>query len=1085
MQTYETIPQPRPYPLIGNLLDLRPPNPVQSLMALAGKFGPIYRIKLPGRKVILLSSQALVDEVCDQQRFHKNLSPALRNVRAFTGDGLFTSWTHEPNWRKAHNILLPNFSQQAMQGYFPMMVEMTDQLLDKWQRLNAGDEVNVVDDMTRLTLDTIGLCGFNYRFNSFYREDAHPFVDALLRALTEALRQLSRLPGQGLLMPGVRRQFEADIAYMNTMVDTIIQDRKAGGHQAGVHRDLLGYMLEGVDKQTGEQLDDVNISYQIITFLGAGHETTSGLLSFAIYYLLKNPEIMARAQAEMDRLLGGDRTVMPTYAQVNRFEYVQQILKETLRLWPTAPAFSLAPEEATVLGGKYRIDHDDTLSVLIPMLHRDQSVWGKDVAVFNPERFTSEREAALPANAYKPFGNGVRACIGRQFALQEAALALGLILHRFDLTDHRRYTLEVRESLTIKPANLFIRVQPRPSTTAAGTAAPVVEHARPAAPVPSAAPVTAAASAGQTPLLVLFGSNMGTAEGIAQQVGAAGQGLNFGIQSAPLDEYVNRLPTTGAVLIVTSSYNGTPPDNAVKFCNWLRDSAADAVAEAERLKGVKFAVFGCGHRDWAATYQAVPKLIDSRLQALGAERIHVRGEGDGRDDFDGQFQDWLAALWPAVGQALAVELGPVKAGAASPQYEVETVPDEPAWPYAAAFGARRMTVLENRELQRANSAGVPERSTRHLEIALPEGVTYQAGDYLGVIPRNSPEQVRRAAARFGLSPAARIRLRRPGGEKTHLPVDQPVQVGELLAAFFDLQDTATRAQIAVLAEHNECPPEKARLLALAGSDPESAAHYRAEVLDKHKSLLNLLEEFPAVSLPFPRLLALLPPLRPRYYSISSSPLTSGRQASLTVAVLNGPALSGRGSYAGICSTYLAGLQPGSEIYAFVSNPNSPFRLPADPSVPIILIGPGTGLAPLRGFLQERAALLARGEKVGPSLLFTGCRHPEQDFIYADELRAFEAAGVTRLCSSFSRVPGQPKRYVQNEMEARQDELWSLLQNGASIYICGDARHMAPEVRQAFGRLYRDKTGGNEAAAESWLAGLTASHRYLADVWAAT
>jgi cytochrome P450/NADPH-cytochrome P450 reductase len=216
-----------------------------------------------------------------------------------------------------------------------------------------------------------------------------------------------------------------------------------------------------VDKQTGEGLDDLNIRYQIITFLGVGHETTSGLLSFAIYYLLKNPEVMARAHTEMDRLLGGDRTVMPSYAEVNRFTFVNQILKETLRLWPTAPAFSVAPKDPTTLAGKYRLEKDVSCTVLIPMLHRDPAVWGEDVAVFNPDRFTPEREAALPSNAYKPFGNGVRACIGQQFALQEATLALGLILHRFELFDHRKYSLEVRESLTIKPANLLVRVQAR------------------------------------------------------------------------------------------------------------------------------------------------------------------------------------------------------------------------------------------------------------------------------------------------------------------------------------------------------------------------------------------------------------------------------------------------------------------------------------------------------------------------------------------------------------------------------------------------------------------------------------------------
>src|SRR5258706_10070842 len=246
---------------------------------------------------------------------------------------------------------------------------------------------------------------------------------------------------------------------------------------------------------------------------------------------------MARAHAEMDRLLGGDRTVMPTYAEVNRFTFVNQILKETLRLWPTAPAFSLAPKEPTVLAGKYQLEKGLTCTVLIPMLHRDPAVWGEDVAVFNPDRFTPEREAELPSNAYKPFGNGVRACIGRQFALQEATLALGLILHRFKLFDHRKYSLEVRESLTIKPTNLFVRVQPRPSTTAAGHTATMVELVRPpAAPVP--APLMAAGPAHQTPLLVLFGSNMGTAEGIAQQGGAAAQGLSFAGQAAPLDDFI-------------------------------------------------------------------------------------------------------------------------------------------------------------------------------------------------------------------------------------------------------------------------------------------------------------------------------------------------------------------------------------------------------------------------------------------------------------------------------------------------------------------------------------------------------------------
>src|SRR5690242_9137671 len=172
--------EPIPYPPrkgpLGNLLDLNAETRIQDLMKLARQYGPIFELELPSIRLIVVSDFDLVDELCDDQRFDKLLGPGLQSGRAAAGDGLFTAWTHEPNWHKAHNILLPNFSQQAMQGYMPMMLDIAEQLMEKWARLNPDEPVNVPADMTRLTLDTIALCGFNYRFNSFYREDPHPFV---------------------------------------------------------------------------------------------------------------------------------------------------------------------------------------------------------------------------------------------------------------------------------------------------------------------------------------------------------------------------------------------------------------------------------------------------------------------------------------------------------------------------------------------------------------------------------------------------------------------------------------------------------------------------------------------------------------------------------------------------------------------------------------------------------------------------------------------------------------------------------------------------------------------------------------------
>src|SRR5919202_6532156 len=281
LTTLEPIPQPPGYPVVGNVFDiLGEETPIQGLMKLARQYGEIFRLRTPQGSNIVVSGFDLVDEICDETHFDKFLGPGLRAARSVGGDGLFTSWTQEPNWHKAHNILLPNFSLQEMKGYIPMLPDIAEQLVEKWERLNPEDEIDVPADMTRLTLDTIGLCGFGYRFNSFYREEPHPFVASMVYALSENTAALTRLPVQNRLMVRMNRHLQDSIWYMNSMVDEIIAERKASEDQSD-KRDLLEYMLTGVDKQTGERLDDVNIRYQIITFLIAGHETTSGLLSFA------------------------------------------------------------------------------------------------------------------------------------------------------------------------------------------------------------------------------------------------------------------------------------------------------------------------------------------------------------------------------------------------------------------------------------------------------------------------------------------------------------------------------------------------------------------------------------------------------------------------------------------------------------------------------------------------------------------------------------------------------------------------------------------------------------------------------------
>jgi cytochrome P450/NADPH-cytochrome P450 reductase len=280
--------------------------------------------------------------------------------------------------------------------------------------------------------------------------------------------------------------------------------------------------------------------------------------------------------------------------------------------------------------------------------------------------------------------------------------------------------------------------------------------------------------------------------------------------------------------------------------------------------------------------------------------------------------------------------------------------------------------------------------------------------------------------------------------------------------------------------YTQCPPEKARLNALMDE-----AAFRAEVLAKRLAVIDLLEQAPACTLPFGAFLEMMPPIAPRYYSISSSPLADSSRLSLTVAVVDSAARSGHGRYHGVCSNYLAGLPDGAIVRAYVRDNGSGFRLPADPTIPLIMIGPGTGLAPFRSFLQERAALKAQGKKLGPSMLFFGCRRPDQDQIYADELQLFADEGVTALACAFSRQQPDHKFYVQDSLREHQDAVWKLIEAGAIIYICGDARAMAPAQRVALAEICQAKTGASAEAAENWLQQMTSERRYLTDVWSAT
>lgn len=451
---------PHRLPLAGDVLGLSLRTPVQNSMRVGRELGPIFRRRVFGSEVVLLWGADLVADLSDESRFAKHVGPAIANLRPLAGDGLFTAYNDEPNWRLAHDILAPGFSRDAMAGYHPMMLDVAGRLTARWDELaGEGRTADVPGDMTKMTLETVARAGFGYEFGSFERGRPHPFVTAMVGALTYAQR-LNTVPRPvaRLFKRGAARRNEADRAFLDHTVDAVIRARRSGGGPAG-DGDLLDRMLETAHPVTGERLSAENIRRQVLTFLVAGHETTSGALSFALHHLSRHPRIAERARAEIDQVWGD--APLPAYEQVARLRYVRRVLDETLRLWPTAPAYAREAREDTVLAGTHPMLKDAWALVLIPLLHRDPAVWGPESERFDPDRFDAAAVRSRPPHTFKPFGTGARACIGRQFALHEATLVLGLLLRRYDFHPDPDHRLRVSERLTLMPEGLRLRLERR------------------------------------------------------------------------------------------------------------------------------------------------------------------------------------------------------------------------------------------------------------------------------------------------------------------------------------------------------------------------------------------------------------------------------------------------------------------------------------------------------------------------------------------------------------------------------------------------------------------------------------------------
>lgn len=565
----------------------------------------------------------------------------------------------------------------------------------------------------------------------------------------------------------------------------------------------------------------------------------------------------------------------------------------------------------------------------------------------------------------------------------------------------------------------------------------------------SAQPIIATEAPAALKIAVLYASQSGTAEGLARKVAKELKAKGHTASLISLEGYTPAaLAEERYAILIASTYgDGDAPDAVKPFYEKL------CVEHFPRYQDLSYAVLALGD----SHYEHFCKFgidLDKKLDSLGAVRLCERVDCD--VDLDESFAAWkqtlfsrLESITSARPQKDAVKVtNKISASAAKP-----AAPESgsPAYTRENPFLA---PLVDKRPLTQEISS----KLTMHMAFSIAgSGLKYEAGDACGVIPQNDHQLVADILALLNFSPQAPVQLPKSGATTLVDALTNHLQITRL-----------TRKMIEAYAAIGNCKPLFGLLI------PEQQAHLEKYTYDR--GLIDLLHDYPGILHDPADLVAMLPKLTPRLYSISSSPYAHAGEIHTTVAVVRYRAHNRERG--GVCSTLLADRTATGEHRAIYIQPNKKFRLPQQADAPIIMIGPGTGIAPFRAFLHQRRALSATGK----NWLFFGERSAATDFLYRDELESMlKDKHLTHLDLAFSRDQAH-KVYVQDRMLEQAPRLWSWLQDGASIYVCGDAAHMAKDVDATLHTIVERQGNLAAEAAAEYIQALKDDHRYHRDVY---